>query len=97
MTLGFVQCPRKQTTDIPLSGCPAGYWHLTGIAARSADVRYWGSSRHRDFRASCPLMTRRGHSEAVCCGAVHSARLKTVLDFGEGSYPALEIPRDDGH
>jgi hypothetical protein len=38
------------------------YWHLADIPMYSANVRFWENSGRRDFGASCPLLTRNGHS-----------------------------------
>jgi hypothetical protein len=36
-------------------------WHKADIPTGSTDVRFWGKSGHRDFRARCLLLTQSGH------------------------------------
>jgi hypothetical protein len=34
------------------------FWHKADITAVLSDVRFWGNSGHRDFRARCLLLTQ---------------------------------------
>jgi hypothetical protein len=40
------------------------FWHKADIVVALSNVRFWGKSGHRDFGASCLLLTQSGHSTA---------------------------------
>jgi hypothetical protein len=55
-------------------------WHKADILIAWANVRYWGQSGHRDFIASCLLLTRCG-SRAGRNGVMHNGSFNDVVVY----------------